>query len=143
MLCSKLIAEAYHWWRNDRNITQYNEIGSSFTVFPVRNVNMKPDFNKNHYLNFRTADSQLNNFTRIEPTLHLLSIPFDTNVARDIMTEKHGVATRLMYQLYIALNNKKKSNLTGVAIETMKPAAPAKLNAVESGIYKEVSLFVI
>lgn len=55
------------------------------------------------------------------------------------MTEKHGVATRLMYQLYVALNNKKKSNLTGVAMETMRPAAPAKLNAVESGIYKEVS----
>ena len=31
------------------------------------------------------------------------------------------------------------ANLTGVAMETMRPAAPAKLNAVESGIYKEVS----
>ena len=86
----------------------------------------------------RNADSKLNNFTRIEPTLHLLGIPFDTNVARDIMTENHGVATRLMYQLYVALNNKKKANLTGVAMETMRPAAPAKLNAVETGIYKEV-----
>jgi hypothetical protein len=86
----------------------------------------------------RTSDSKLNNFTRIEPVLHLLGIPFDTNVARDIMTEKHGTATRLMYQLYIALQNKKKANLTGVAMETMRPAAPAKLNAVESGIYKEV-----
>ena len=56
------------------------------------------------------------------------------------MTEKHGVATRLMYQLYIALNNKKKANLTGVAMESMRPAAPAKLNAVESGIYKEVGI---
>jgi len=56
------------------------------------------------------------------------------------MTETHGVVTRLMYQLYIALNNKKKSNLTGVAMETMRPAAPAKLNAVESGIYKDVSI---
>lgn len=54
------------------------------------------------------------------------------------MTEKHGTATRLLYQLYIALNNKKKANLTGVAMETLRPAAPAKLNAIESGIYKEV-----
>lgn len=89
----------------------------------------------------RTSDSKLNNFTRIEPTLHLLAIPFDTNVARDVMTEKHGVATRLMYQLYIALTNKKKANLTGVAMETMRPAAPAKLNAVESGIYVQVNIF--
>nr|KAG5711746.1 hypothetical protein BaRGS_023510 [Batillaria attramentaria] len=50
------------------------------------------------------------------------------------MTETHGMATRLMYQLYIALNNKKKANLTGVAMETQRPAAPAKLNAVESGL---------
>ena len=74
----------------------------------------------------------------MEPTLHLLGIPFDTNIARDIMTERHGVSTRVMYQLYIALNNKKKSNLTGVAMETMRPAAPAKLNAVETEIYREV-----
>ena len=92
---------------------------------------------------FRTENSKLNNFTRIEPTLHLLAIPFDTNVARAIMTEEHGVSTRLMYQLYIALNNKKKSNLTGVAMETMRPAAPAKLNAVESGIYKDVCCIVV
>lgn len=76
----------------------------------------------------------------VEPILHLLGIPFDTNVARDIMTEKHGVATRLLYQMYIALQNKKKANLTGVAMETMRPAAPAKLNAVESGMYKDVSM---
>lgn len=75
---------------------------------------------------------------RLEPILHLLGIPFDTNVARDVMTERHGMATRLLYQMYIALNNKKKANLTGVAMETQRPAAPAKLNAIESGIYKEV-----
>lgn len=40
--------------------------------------------------------------------------------------------------MYIALNNKKKANLTGVAMETLRPAAPAKLGVVESGIYKEV-----
>ncbi|XP_013409132.1 sperm flagellar protein 2 isoform X2 [Lingula anatina] len=85
----------------------------------------------------KTADSKLNNFTRLEPTLHLLGIPFDTNIARDIMTEKQGVATRLLYQLFIALNNKTKSGLTGVAMETMRPAAPVKLEAIESGIYKE------
>ena len=54
------------------------------------------------------------------------------------MTEKHGTATRLLYQMYIALNNKKKANLTGVAMETLRPAAPAKLGLKESEIYKEV-----
>ena len=75
---------------------------------------------------------------RLEPVLHLLEIPFDTNIARDCMTEKYGIATRLMYQLFIALNKKQKNNLTGVAIETMRPAAPVKLEGVESVMYKEV-----
>lgn len=101
----------------------------------LKKYQLQDDFDK--FSQSKTADSKLNNFTRLEPTLHLLSIPFDTNLARAIMTETHGVATRLMYQLYIALNNKKKSNLTGVAIETMRPAASAKLNAIESGIYKD------
>ena len=54
------------------------------------------------------------------------------------MTEKHGTATRLMYQVFIALNKKDKANLTGTAMETMRPAGPVKLEAIESQIYKEV-----
>uniref|UniRef100_A0A2C9KBG9 Calponin-homology (CH) domain-containing protein n=1 Tax=Biomphalaria glabrata TaxID=6526 RepID=A0A2C9KBG9_BIOGL len=85
----------------------------------------------------KTSEAKLNNFTRLEPVFHLLGIPFDTTNARNIMTEKHGAATQLLYQLYIALNNKKKANLTGIAMETMRPEAPAKLNAMETLIYKE------
>ena len=70
--------------------------------------------------------------------LHLLEVPFDTNIAHEVMTEKHGVATRLMYQLFIALNKKEKNNLTGTAIETMRPAAPVKLEEVGSRMYTEV-----
>ena len=84
------------------------------------------------------ADGRLNNFMRLEPMLNLLEIQFDTNVARDMMTEKFGVATRIMYQLFVALNKKQKSNLTGVAMETMRPAAPVKLEGVESVLYREV-----
>ena len=88
--------------------------------------------------NYRAAGAKLNNFTKLEPILHLLGVNFDTNVARDVMSEKHGAATRLMYQLFIALHNKEKSNLTGTAIETMRPAGPVKLENITSGIYKEV-----
>ena len=48
---------------------------------------------------FRTSDAQLNNFMRLEPTLHLLGVFYDTNVAKEVMTEKHGVATKLMYEV--------------------------------------------
>ncbi|XP_063404210.1 sperm flagellar protein 2-like isoform X1 [Mytilus trossulus] len=131
-------------WLNDEltlsqkveQATFSRDFASGFLIGEVLQKNgLQDDFDQ--FSQSKTSDSKLNNFTRIEPVLHLLGIPFDTNVARDIMTEKHGTATRLMYQLYIALQNKKKANLTGVAMETMRPAAPAKLNAVESGIYKE------
>ncbi len=89
-------------------------------------------------MHFRTADSKLNNFTRVEPILALLEVPFDTNIAREVMTEKHGTATRLLYQLFIALNRKEKSNLTGVAMETMRAPAPVKLENIQSTIYREV-----
>ncbi|XP_041476082.1 sperm flagellar protein 2-like isoform X2 [Lytechinus variegatus] len=85
----------------------------------------------------KTSDSKLNNFTRLEPTFRLLEVPFDTNVARDVMTQKAGVATRLMYQLYIALQNKEAANLTGVAMETMRPRAPVKLESMERVPYGE------
>lgn len=109
---------------------------SGYLIGEVLNkYQLQDDFE--HFSQSRTADSKLHNFTRLEPVLHLLGIPFDVNMARDVMTENHGIATHLLYQLYIALNNKKKANLTGVAMETQRPAAPAKLNAIESGIYKE------
>ncbi|MEE6521530.1 hypothetical protein FKM82_019770, partial [Ascaphus truei] len=88
----------------------------------------------------RVVNAKLNNFTRMEPTFHLLGVPFDQNVARNIMSEQHGVATRLLYQMYIALQKKKKSGLTGVAMETMRPAAPAKLQSIGTEMYREVML---
>ncbi|XP_066298432.1 sperm flagellar protein 2-like isoform X6 [Branchiostoma lanceolatum] len=96
---------------------------------------LQNDFDK--FSQNRTAESKLNNFTRLEPTLRLLEVDFDTNIAHSIMTEQHGVATRLLYQLFIGLGRKQKANLTGVAMETMRPAAPVKLEGIESEIYKE------
>ncbi|KAK3767112.1 hypothetical protein RRG08_017986 [Elysia crispata] len=131
-------------WLNDelqisKELDQINfakEFASGYLIGEVlQKYQLQDDFDQ--FSQSKTADSKLNNFTRLEPTLHLLGIPFDTSLARDIMTERHGTATRLLYQLYIALTNKKKANLTGVAMETLRPAAPAKLGVVESLIYKE------
>ena len=54
------------------------------------------------------------------------------------MNENHGAATKLLYQLFIALGRKAKKNLTGVAMETMRPSAPVKLESIESSMHKEV-----
>ncbi|XP_058280070.1 sperm flagellar protein 2 [Hirundo rustica] len=81
----------------------------------------------------RGADAKINNFSRLEPTLHLLGVQFNENMAQDIMTRQHGAATNLLYELYIALEKKRKAKLTGVTVEAMRPAATAKLKSTESG----------
>uniref|UniRef100_A0A8D2MLK7 Sperm flagellar 2 n=1 Tax=Zonotrichia albicollis TaxID=44394 RepID=A0A8D2MLK7_ZONAL len=75
----------------------------------------------------RGADAKINNFSRLEPTLHLLGVQFNENMAQDIMTRQHGAATKLLYELYIALEKKRKAKLTGVVVGAMRPAATAKL----------------
>ncbi|XP_072777841.1 sperm flagellar protein 2 isoform X3 [Taeniopygia guttata] len=81
----------------------------------------------------RGADAKINNFSRLEPTLHLLGVQFNETMAQDIMTRQHGAATMLLYELYIALEKKRKAKLTGVAVGAMRPAATAKLTSTESG----------
>lgn len=87
----------------------------------------------------RNSVSQLNNFTRIERTLHLLQIPFNTNHARQIMTVEKGAVQQVLYQLYTALNRKKKRNLTGTAMETMTAPATKILAQAETQQYQNVS----
>ena len=36
--------------------------------------------------------------------------------------------------------SQQKAGLTGVAMETMRPSGPVKLESIESGLYKEVSV---
>lgn len=55
------------------------------------------------------------------------------------MTGRHGAATKLLYELYIALGKKQKAKLTGVAMEAMRPAATTKLKSIESVLYREVN----
>ncbi|XP_058535993.1 sperm flagellar protein 2 isoform X1 [Ochotona princeps] len=85
----------------------------------------------------RVSTAKLNNFSRLEPTLHLLGVQFDQNVAQNIITEKPGAATKLVYQLYIALQRKKKSGLTGVEMQTMQPLAGMRLQNMRSEAFRE------
>ncbi|KAL2091758.1 hypothetical protein ACEWY4_011556 [Coilia grayii] len=84
-----------------------------------------------------SSNAKLNNFTRIEPTLHLLGVPFDLAMAKAVMQGQPGAATRLLYQLFILLQKKKKAGLTGTEMETMQPAATARLHRMENNIYAE------
>ena len=43
------------------------------------------------------------------------------------------------YFILFLYNIYKKMGLTGVAMETMRPSGPVKLESIESGLYKEVS----
>ncbi|XP_032754683.1 sperm flagellar protein 2 isoform X2 [Rattus rattus] len=88
----------------------------------------------------RVSTAKLNNFSRLQPTLHLLGVQFDQNVAQSIITEKPGAATKLLYQLYIALQKKKKTGLTGLEIQTMQPQTNQRLQALKSEAFREQRL---
>ncbi|XP_058163686.1 sperm flagellar protein 2 isoform X3 [Dasypus novemcinctus] len=94
---------------------------------------LQDDFSK--FSESRVSSAKLNNFSRLEPTLHLLGVQFDQNVAQSIITEKPGAATKLLYQLYIALQKKKKSGLTEVEMQAMQPLT--KLQNMKSEAFRE------
>ncbi|XP_077616298.1 sperm flagellar protein 2 [Crocuta crocuta] len=85
----------------------------------------------------RVSNAKLNNFSRLEPTLHLLGVQFDQNVAHSIITEKPGAATKLLYQLYTVLQKKKKSGLTAVEMRTMQPPANARYQSMKSEAFRD------
>ncbi|XP_032193510.1 sperm flagellar protein 2 isoform X3 [Mustela erminea] len=88
----------------------------------------------------RVSNAKLNNFSRLEPTLHLLGVQFDQNVAHNIITEKPGAATKLLYQLYIVLQKKKKSGLTGVEIQSIQPPANIRQQSMKSEAFRDQRL---
>ncbi|XP_019488516.1 PREDICTED: sperm flagellar protein 2 [Hipposideros armiger] len=88
----------------------------------------------------RVSSAQLNNFSRLEPTLRLLGVQFDQNVAKSIITEKPGAATKLLYQLYTALQKKKKCGLTGMEIQTMQPLTNLRLQNMKSEAFRDQRL---
>ncbi|KAF4024459.1 hypothetical protein G4228_016278 [Cervus hanglu yarkandensis] len=85
----------------------------------------------------RISSAKLNNFSRLEPTLHLLGVQFDQNVAHNIITEKPGAATKLLYQLYIALQRKKKGVQTGVEMPTVQPLMSTKVQNMKSEAFRD------
>ncbi|KAJ7335057.1 hypothetical protein JRQ81_012998, partial [Phrynocephalus forsythii] len=112
------------------------EFASGYLIGELLNkFELQDDFDQ--FSQNRLASAKLNNFSRMEPTLQLLGVQFDQNVARNIMTEQPGAATKLIYQLYVALEKKKKAGLTGVAMDAMRPSAHAKLKSVGTEMYRE------
>ncbi|KAM7391379.1 hypothetical protein PAMP_022074 [Pampus punctatissimus] len=96
---------------------------------------LQNDFNM--FMKKDTSISKLNNFTRLEPTLHLLGISFDTSTAQGLMQEKQGVATHLLYQLFISLEKTKKAEISRTVMEIMQPAANVGLHKKEHEIYSD------
>ncbi|XP_066229610.1 sperm flagellar protein 2 isoform X1 [Saccopteryx leptura] len=88
----------------------------------------------------RVSSAKINNFSRLEPTLRLLGVQFDQKVANNIIMEKPGAATKLLYQLYIELQKKKKSGLTGMEMQTMQPATSRKLQSMKSEAFRDQRL---
>ncbi|XP_013858064.1 sperm flagellar protein 2 [Austrofundulus limnaeus] len=90
---------------------------------------MQTDFHM--FLKRDNSIAKTNNFTRLGPTLKLLGICFDKNTARDLMHEKEGVATHLLYQLYVSLEKREKAESRRTMRETDQPRSRAVLDKKE------------
>ena len=114
------------------------DLSSGYFIGEILNKHgLQDDFDQ--FSQNKSSSSKLNNFMRLQPTINLLGIEFNTNVAREIMQEKPGPITQLLYQMFIALTNKEKRNLTGPIIESLRPAAPVKLEQVcETKLFQNV-----
>ncbi|XP_055080214.1 sperm flagellar protein 2 [Periophthalmus magnuspinnatus] len=84
--------------------------------------------------------STLNNFTRLEPSLHVLGISFSTTTARELMQEKQGVAIHLVQQLYISLQRKKKADISGAELKPVQAAAATGLRKKDHDIHHDENL---
>ena len=61
----------------------------------------------------------------------------------DVMREKPGSVTKLMYQLFIALNRKEQQNLTSHAMEAMKSSQKMTLETANAEFYQNVSRHLV
>ena len=72
---------------------------------------------------------------------HVVNIMLLSQVS-DVMREKPGSVTKLMYQLFIALNRKEQQNLTSHAMEAMKSSQKMTLETANAEFYQNVSYVV-
>lgn len=83
-----------------------------------------------HIFCFSTSIAKVNNFSRLRPSLKLLGVSYNINIAQDVMKEKLDVVTNLLYQLYVALKEKKSP---GGGRAAMQPIARVQLHKEEHG----------
>nr|XP_032826562.1 sperm flagellar protein 2 [Petromyzon marinus] len=116
--------------------TLSQELASGFIIGEIlHRYKLQDDFSA--FSKASTAEAKLNNFTRVEAPLRLLGVAFDTKVARGLMRAEPGVATRLLYQLHVALQRMRRAGLTGAALQAMQPPAPARLHALGTEMYQQ------
>jgi hypothetical protein len=59
-----------------------------------------------------TSDAKIQNFCMIEPVIRNLNVKFDSQLAHGIMQQKKGVASKLLYQIKMALDKLAKTSAT-------------------------------
>uniref|UniRef100_A0A3Q2EKU9 Uncharacterized protein n=1 Tax=Cyprinodon variegatus TaxID=28743 RepID=A0A3Q2EKU9_CYPVA len=110
-----------------RNFAKYFSDGYLFGEI-LHKYQMLEDFNM--FLKKGTSIAKVNNFSRLRPSLKLLGVSYNINIAQDVMKEKLDVVTNLLYQLYVALKGKKSP---GGGRAAMQPIARVQLHKEEHG----------
>uniref|UniRef100_A0A8C6TAP6 Calponin-homology (CH) domain-containing protein n=1 Tax=Neogobius melanostomus TaxID=47308 RepID=A0A8C6TAP6_9GOBI len=92
------------------------------------------------FVNDDNKSSKVNNFNHLKPTLEFLDISFDGITAQELMQEKQGVALHLIYELYVALEKKKKGNIGGTVADMISNATSNHTRMKKQYLYSEVVL---
>ncbi|XP_072299946.1 sperm flagellar protein 2-like [Eucyclogobius newberryi] len=74
--------------------------------------------------NDNNKSSKANNFSRLKPSLQMIGMSIDETTAQELMERKPAVASHLIYELYVALEQKKKG-VFGGSVADMIPNAPS------------------
>lgn len=96
---------------------------------------LQDDFNK--FLAGSDAEDTLNNFDRLQPKFKLLKVPFDINIATDIIFKKPGAASQTLYHLYTALENAKKQGTSLTLLLINQASAESKKQSFDLPIFRD------
>nr|XP_047123942.1 sperm flagellar protein 2-like isoform X2 [Hydra vulgaris] len=84
-----------------------------------------------------TSEAIVNNFTRIHNTLLLLEINFDSNMAKEVIDEKPGIITNLLYELFIKLGKKCNSGKINDTMVALRAHGLLKIDPLKTKMFKE------
>lgn len=90
----------FHPWGYQLSIARCTEIPRLWSLQCKVSATPPCRFSMPHVQDSPNSDAKVNNFILLEPSLRLLGVAFDAQIAFDIIEEAPGTAGQLLYQVH-------------------------------------------